>query len=217
MHRLDGREFRIGFAILVLFTGIAGDAWRNLFFWQGYGILVVAIAALSVVVLVHHRRTFRPASLPYPLLAFLLLAFLSVAWSYYPGFTLLGASVQFITTLAAVAISIALTWDELLLVLSCVFRLILGLSFLFEFAVATVIRHPIYPVWVVPTPHQSQLAYWSRDLLFQGGKIQGIVGSSSLLAMAALLGLIIFGIQLRANLPARSSVGSGPALQSSPS
>ena len=43
-----------------------------------------------------------------------------------------------------------------------------------------------------------KLLYWSRDLLFVAGKIQGIVGNSSLLAMIALLGLIVFGVQLRA-------------------
>jgi hypothetical protein len=196
MNTLDSRGFRLGFATFVLFTGIAGDFWRNSFSWYGYGVLVVGIAAISIVMLVHNRARFRIGSLPYPLLAFIVLAFLSIAWSFYPGFTALGAVVLLLTTASAVSMAITLTWPELLTVLGWVFRLVLGLSFLFEFIVAAFVRHPIYPVWVAPQAHPAKLLYWSRDLLFDLGKIQGIVGNSSLLAMAALLGLIVFAIQL---------------------
>jgi len=37
---------------------------------------------------------------------------------------------------------------------------------------------------------------WSRNLLFEGGRIQGVVGNSNLLGMLALLALIVFGLQL---------------------
>jgi len=193
---LDRRGFRLSFATFVLFTGIAGDFWRNSFSWYGYGVFVVVIAAISIVVLIRNRARFRVGSLPYPLLAFIVLAFLSIAWSFYPGFTVLGAVVLLLTTASAVSIAVTVTWPDLLIVLGWVFRLVLGLSFLFEFIVSAVIRHPIYPVWVTPESHPAKLLYWSRDLLFDLGKIQGIVGNSSLLAMAGLLGLIIFAIQL---------------------
>ncbi len=196
MTTLDSRGFRLGFATLVLFTGIAGDFWRNAFSWYGYGALVVIIAAISIVMLVHNRARFRIGSLPYPLLAFVTLAFLSIAWSFYPGFTALGAVVLLLTAASAVSVAITLTWPELLTVLGWVFRLVLGLSFVFEFIVSAFIRHPIYPVWVAPRAHPAKLLYWSRDLLFDLGKIQGIVGNSSLLSMAALFGLIVFSIQL---------------------
>jgi exopolysaccharide production protein ExoQ len=145
---------------------------------------------------VHYRARFRVGSLPYPLLAFIALAFLSIAWSFYPGFTVLGAVVLLLTTASAVSIAVTVNWPDLLVVLGWVFRLVLGLSFLFEFIVSAVIRRPIYPVWVTPESHPAKLLYWSRDLLFDLGKIQGIVGNSSLLAMAALLALIVFAIQL---------------------
>ena len=196
MDTLDSRGFRLGFATFVLFTGIAGDFWRNSLSWYGYGVFVVGIAAISFVVLHHNRARFRVGSLPYPLLAFIALAFLSIAWSFYPGFTALGAVVLLLTTASAVSIAVTVTWPELLIVLGWVFRLVLGLSFLFEFIVSAFIRHPIYPVWVTPESNPAKLLYWSRDLLFDLGKIQGIVGNSSLLAMAALLGLIVFTIQL---------------------
>ena len=196
MHTLDSRGFRLGFATFVLFTGIAGDFWRNWLGWYGYGVLVVIIASVSFVMLAHNRHRFRIGSLPYPLLAFLALAVLSIAWSFYPGFTALGAVVLLLTTASAVSIAITVTWPELLTVLGRVFRLVLGMSFLFEFVVSAFIRHPIYPVWITPQAHPAKLLYWSRDLLLNAGKIQGIVGNSSLLAMAALLGLIVFAIQL---------------------
>ena len=196
MNTLDSRGVRLGFATFVLFTGIAGDFWRNSLSWYGYGVFVVGIAAISFVVLHHNRARFRVGSLPYPLLAFIALAFLSIAWSFYPGFTALGAVVLLLTTASAVSIAVTVTWPELLFVLGWVFRLVLALSFLFEFIVSALIRHPIYPVWVTPESNPAKLLYWSRDLLFDLGKIQGIVGNSSLLAMAALLGLIVFAIQL---------------------
>lgn len=198
MGFLRSRGFRLWFAVFVLFTGIAGDFWRDLLTWYGWGVLIAAIVAGSVVVLVHTRHTMRLTKLPYPLLAFLALATLSIAWSEYPIESVGGVIAQFATTAAAVAVAVTLSWDELLIVLGRVFRLILGLSLLFEFIVSAFIRHPIYPVWVVPDnpAHPAALLYWSRDLLFSGGKIQGIVGNSSLLAMAAMLGLIVFAIQL---------------------
>ncbi len=188
----------MGFSTLVLFTGIAGDFWRDLLTWYGWGVIVAVIAAGTIVLLVHNRRAFSLAKLPYPLIAFLALATLSIAWSDYRLLSVGGAIAQCLTTAAAVTVAVTLNWAELLRVLGWVFRSILGLSFVFEFIVSAFIRHPIFPVWVVPDDpaNPPKLLYWSRDLLFHGDKIQGIVGNSSLLAMAALLGLIVFVAQL---------------------
>ena len=46
MNTLDRCGFRPGFATLMLFTGIAGDFWRDSFSWYGYGVFVVVIAAI---------------------------------------------------------------------------------------------------------------------------------------------------------------------------
>lgn len=197
MGKLERRGLRLGFATFVLFTGLAGDFWRDALSWYGYGVMVAIVVAGSAVLLVHNRSRFRWSGLPYPLLGFLLVAALSIAWSFYPLFTTLGVFVQLITAASAVSIAVTLSWTELLTALGWALRLILGLSFIFEFIVSAFIRHPIYPVWLTEHPaHPAQLLYWSRDLLFAGGKIQGIVGNSSLLAMAALLAAIVFGVQL---------------------
>lgn len=198
MKTLDSRGFRLGFAAFVLFTGLAGDFWRNSLSWYGYGAIVAVIVTISILLLVRNRTVIKFSSLPYPLLGFLVYATLSIAWSFYPLFTTLGAAVQWATTAAAVSIAITLSWGQLLTALGWAVRAILGLSFIFEFIVAVFVRHPIYPVWVTPDDpkHPAALLYWSRDLLFSTGKIQGIVGNSSLLAMIALIAVIVVGLQL---------------------
>ena len=193
---IERRGFRIGFATLALFTTLAGDAWRYSITWYGWGVIVLGLAIGTGVLLVHNRARLR--QLPYPMLAFLILATASIACSFYPGLTALGALSQWLTTAGAVAIAVILSWEELLTALGLALRLVLGLSIVFELVVSVFIRHRILPLWVDygDTEHLPKLLFWSRNLLFVTGKIQGIVGNSSTLAIIALFGLIVFGIQL---------------------
>ena len=186
------------FAVLLLFTLFAGDFWRNLISWPGYFVLAALLAAGSIVFLVRQRPAFRWRKTPKTLVLFLALAVVSLAWSAYPGATALGLVAQFATTAAAVFLALCLTWRALLTALANAFRWILGLSLLFELVVAVFVRHPVLPLTSIqPVPsHIPAAFYWSRDLLFRGGQIQGIVGNSNLLAMIALLSLVVFGIQL---------------------
>lgn len=187
------------FAVLLLFTLFAGDFWRNLISWPGYFVLAGLLAAGSVVFLVRMRPAFRWRKTPKTLVLFLGLATVSLAWSAYPGATALGLLTQFATTAGAVFLALCLTWKAVLTALANAFRWILGLSLLFELIVAVFVRHPVLPLTPIQqeTPGRVPSAfYWSRDLLFHGGQIQGIVGNSNLLAMIALLALVVFGIQL---------------------
>src|SRR5690606_15337091 len=121
--------------------------------------------------------------LPLPLVAFLVLATASIAWSFYPGASALGVLAQWATTAVAAALSLLLDWRELLRQMGRVLRLILGLSLLFEFVVAVFVRHPVLPCWVDYGEGKLPFVlYWSRGLLFESGKIQGVVGNSALLA-----------------------------------
>ncbi|GAB3030009.1 O-antigen ligase [Parafrigoribacterium mesophilum] len=202
---IERRGFRIGFAVLVFFTMLAGDAWRYSISWYGWGVIILILAIGTVQLLLQNRRRLRP--FPVTLLAFLVLATLSIAWSFYPGLTAAGALSQWLTTAGATALAITLSWAELLRALGIALRIILGLSLLFELTVSLVIRHAVLPFWVDygDTTHLPKLVYWSRDVLFVDGKIQGIVGNSSLLAMIALLGLIVFGVQLASRSVGRVS------------
>src|SRR5690554_371002 len=198
---LDRPAFRTGFVILAVFTLLAGDAWRYSVSWYGFGVIVVALTVVSVALLVRQKPSIR--SLPIPLLAFVALATLSLLWSFYPGSSALGLLATFMTMTSAVAVAVTFSWDEILRALGVALRLILGLSIVFELVVSLVVRQPILPFWVeYPEGKLPLLLLWSRNWLFEGGPIQGIVGNSSLLAFAALLAIIVFGLQL-----AKRSVG----------
>ena len=199
-----------GFPALALLVLLAGDAWRYTIGWWGYSVLALLLAGASVVLLVRSRGRWRIGTLPYPLLAFLALATVSLVWSFYPGATALGLAATWATTIVALGLAIAYTWDQLLRALGIAIRVILGLSLLFELFVSLVIRAPILPLVASPGIDYSNLPdpvppmlFWSRDELFtvfDGGRIQGITGNSVLLGFVALLGLIVVSLQLAAGL-----------------
>jgi exopolysaccharide production protein ExoQ len=107
------------------------------------------------------------------------------------------------------AMASLLEWPTLLRALSTAVRTILGLSLLFELFVSVVLRQKLLP----PVPNIGvdydsldripAAFYWSRDLLFEGGRIQGVQGNANLLAMAALIGLIAFAVRWAARSGSR--------------
>lgn len=205
MRLIERPHARTVFLVLTLFTLLAGDSWRYSIGWLGFGILAGLIVAASVALLVVQRNRWRFGALPYPLLAFLAVAALSIAWSFYPGASALGVTVTIATVVGALAVAVTYRWDEILRGLGIALRAILGLSLVFELVVAAVIRHPVLPP--VPEPgidyatldRVPLMLYWSRNELFSvfdGGKIQGIVGNSALLSFVAVVGIIVFAIQL---------------------
>lgn len=196
---IESRTFRTVFATLSFFTLLAGEAWRYSLSWFGFSAIALALTATSVWMLVHHRDRWQWKRLPYPLLVFLALATASIAWSFYPGATALGVVVTLMTVTGAAALAIAFDWGELLRALSLALRWILGLSILFEVVVSLFVRQPLLPFWVDYGEGKLPIMYyWSRNLLFEGDRIQGIVGNSSLLAFLALLAVIVFAVQLAA-------------------
>jgi len=200
MAVLESRGFLTGFATLVLFTGLAGDAWRNSISWYGFGVVVAIIVATAILILVRHRAVVTLANVPWPLVAFLALATLSIAWSFYPGASALGVLSQFVTTIPALAVGLLLSGRELLRALGRALRIILWLSILFELVVAFIVRAPVLPVWATAADRLDPplMLFWSRNLLLEGDKIQGIVGNSALLAMVGLIALIVFSVEVAA-------------------
>ena len=200
MSFLDRPGFRAAYLPFVFFTLWAGDAWRYTISWWGFGVLVIGMTIIAVLMIVHAKRRGAWAwnMLPFFLVLFLALATISIAWSYYRGATALGLLITWMATIIGFSVAVSFSWPQILRALGIAFRVLLGLSLVFEFVVAAFIRHPILPFWVDygRTTDLPKLLYWSRDLLFEGGKIQGIVGNSSLLAMAALVALIVFALQL---------------------
>jgi exopolysaccharide production protein ExoQ len=177
------------------FSLMAGDLWRYLFTWWGWGAIVLALLIATVVELVRSRADLR--QVPVLLVVTLALMTLSIAWSAYPAASALGVLAVLATTVFGVFAATCLDWREIVATLGNAARWALGLSLIFELAVATIIRRPILPLWVdySDLDRIPKAFYWSRDLLFEGGRIQGIVGNANLLAMIALIGLIVTAVQ----------------------
>ena len=104
---------------------------------------------------------------------------LSIAWSYYPGATAIGIAATLATTTLALFLAKCLDWSDVLGTLRTAISLVLGLSLVFELFVSVVVRERLLPFWV-DWSHLEKIPaafYWSRNLLFEGGRIQGIVGA----------------------------------------
>ena len=190
------------YAIVVFAFLIGANGVRNLIGLPAYFVTAGVLTVAGVVMFLRLKpERFRWYRLPAPLYWFLALAVASIAWSAYRFESLLGVLCQLATTVVAVGLAHTLSWQEFLRTLGTALRYVIGLSLLFEVWVAVFVQHPVLPWWLSqPDGEELQLLYWSRDLLFSGGPIQGIVGSSVILGFTALLALIIWGVQLRAGL-----------------
>ncbi len=195
------------YAICVFALTLGSTGVRNIVGWWGFLGLAAALVVVGIVIFVREKpEGFRWYRLPTPMYWFLGLAVLSIAWSQYRFESVLGVLAQLATTLLAVVLAFVLTWHEVLRTLGTALRWIIGASFAFELWVALVVQHPVFQNFIeLPEAGEkvSKLLYWSRDLLFVGGPIQGVVASSTLFGFIGLLALIVFGIQLRAGLVGR--------------
>jgi exopolysaccharide production protein ExoQ len=189
------------YTTFAFFTVLAGQFWRNLLGWWGFGAVVLVVVVGAIALLIAERPTWRWRRTPKSTIAFLLIAVLSIAWSAYPAASALGVAITFVTTFVAVALVLCLSWTRLVRHFAGAIKWVLGLSLAFELWVAIFVQGPLVPLFpdFDPGAEEVPLAfYWSRGLLFQAGPIEGIVASRNLLGMIALLGLIVFGALLAA-------------------
>lgn len=202
---LENPRFRLGFSVLVLFTLLAGDAWRLALGWWFFGVLTIALTLLAAWLLWLQRARWGIGGMPLPLLAFLALAMASLFWSHYPGATALGLFTTWIIVVNGVALAVTFTWAELLRSLGLVLRFVLGASLLFELFVSVVVRDRLLPFFGQPGVDYEAydripgMLMWSRNELFEvfgNGRIQGILGNANSLGFLALLAVIVFGVQL---------------------
>jgi O-antigen ligase len=200
--------YRLFLATFGFFTLAAGDVWRYLLSWWGWGAIILVFVTLAVIELVRSRVDMR--RMPILLFATLALMVLSIAWSAYPGASALGVVATLCTTVYAVFLATCFTWAELMDALARAMRIVLALSLLFELVVAVFVRGPVLPFFVDYSELDKipQAYYWSRDLLFAGGRIQGIVGNANILAMAALLSLIAEVARVVAGRGSRAGSGA---------
>lgn len=189
------------YATFALFTALAGQFWRNLLGWWGFGAIALVTVVGVVALVIGVRPTWRWRRAPKSTVAFLLIAAASIAWSAYPAESALAVVITLATTSAAVALVLVLGWSRFVRCLGGAVKWILGLSLVFELVIAIFVRAPVLPFFPDFEPDGEKLPmafYWSRGLLFQGGPIEGILGNRNLLGMVALLGLIVFGTLLAA-------------------
>lgn len=205
MRALVSPSVRSTYLVVAFVTILAGDVWRYSTGWVGFGIVVALLAAYAVMLLVHHRDRWSPTALPIGLSVFLALVTLSLLWSQYRDATALGILATWLPVVAGVAIAVSYDWPAIVRGLGTALRLLIGSSLVFEAVVAFVVRAPVLPL--VPQPGIDYdtydriplMLFWSRAELLEvadDGRIQGVVGNSSLLAFLALLGLIVFAVEL---------------------
>ena len=90
----------------------------------------------SVALLIAERPTWIWRRVPKSTIAFLLIAALSIAWSFYPGASLLGVVITLITTFVGVVLALCLNWDRFIRTLAGAIKWVLVLSLVLELWVA---------------------------------------------------------------------------------
>lgn len=184
----------------------ASDSVRYSIGWLAWGVLVVMLSIFAAVFFLKSSpgQTLRRV----PWLLWLLFGWMliSLTWSYYPIASAIGLLTVVLGTLFAFFLISAFSWRDLLRVIANTMRFILVISILFELWAALIVQGPIYPIFRdFQTPGVSHGAYrWTQGQLFEGKRIQGIVGNANLLAYIAMIGLVLFCVQLAIKQASRS-------------
>ncbi|QNA92297.1 MULTISPECIES: O-antigen ligase [unclassified Microbacterium] len=201
-----------GYVILVLIATFAHSAVYNLLGIEGAAVVLVvftlATIGIGVPMLTRNRpQAFRWRRLPWTAVGYVAFALLSVAWSQWRGPTLITWVLLAAVTVNGLFIAHVLTWHEIVRALSSAFKWILGLSLAIELWVSLVLHGPLLPNFVtLPDGEIDPQWYWVRDNLFDGGRIQGIVGNANLLAIISLFAIITFGVLFAARARWRTTL-----------
>ncbi|RLK47745.1 O-antigen ligase family protein [Microbacterium telephonicum] len=194
-----------GWCIFVLAAGLAGTAWLLAFGTAVSAGVAVGTALVSVVLWIVLRPAVQWRRLPWFAVGYVLLAIASLLWSAWPAATGLTLVLLVSTSVQAMFVGAVLTWRELVRALASALKWVLGLSILFELWVSLVWGGPILPRFVRPEGKVADpIVLWSRDNLFDGGRIQGIFGNANSLAYVSLLAVTVFAILVAARAPRRT-------------
>jgi O-antigen ligase len=177
---------------------VSGQGFRYLMGVAGY-------AALAVLTVVALFLAFRPTwtKLKPPLLigCFVGLAALTILWSGTRAITALAVGTLVLTTAIALMTARGTTSGHYMVLLYRGLQASLAVGIAFELVVAVFVRHPIPPLVSdfakVASEHASDTdRWWSENLLFEGGPIQGFVGNRNPFGAIALLAGIMAVIML---------------------
>jgi exopolysaccharide production protein ExoQ len=178
-----------------LFLVLAGDAVRYSLGWGGWSVVVVLLTLASIYALAVSKPVELIRIMPTALVLLIGWMMLSLTWSSYLGASFMMMGLQISATLFALFLASQFSWRQLLNILSNLIRFILGTSLVFELlASITGPVVPLFPNFEGDTvPYAAY--YWSQGNLFDGGRIQGIVGNANLLAFTAVLGALLFLVE----------------------
>jgi O-antigen ligase len=184
-------------AYLGVFGLACGDTLRYTIGWTGMGIWsgILFIATLWMLVKSNPMETIK--RIPWTMIALYAALLLSAVLSNYWLFSTGAVVVSAITATFGLWLAHAFDWRHLLRIFANVARFVLASSLLFEFYAAAILHGRILPFFknfegdVVP----AKAYYWTQGNLFNGDRIQGIVGNANLLAYVAMIGLIVFAIE----------------------
>jgi O-antigen ligase len=191
-----------GWCTFVLFTALAGVAWVHAFGEMVAGIVAVGGMLVSIVLWFIVRPPVQWRRLPWFAVAYIAWATASVLWSAWPAASALTLLLLYVTTVQAFFVGAVLTWRELVRTIASALKWVMALSIIFELWVSLVIQAPVLPGFVVEKA-SDPILYWSRDNLFDGGRLQGIMGNANLLGPVALVAIIVFAIRYAARAPRR--------------
>ncbi|WP_433586476.1 O-antigen ligase family protein [Microbacterium hydrocarbonoxydans] len=201
-----------GYIILVLIVTFAHAAVYNLVGQLGAGVVLGAflLATLGIGIPMlarQHPQPFAWRRLPWSAVGYTVLALVSVAWSQWREATVVTWLLLAAITVNALFIAHALTWREIVRALASAFKWILGLSLALELWVSLVLQHALLPNFVdLPAGKIDPQWYWVRDNLFDGGRLQGIVGNANLLGIISLFAIITFGVLYAARVRWRTTL-----------
>ena len=203
-----GHHLLRGWCIFVLFMALSGTAWINAIGEMPTAVLTIGGGVLSVGLWLAIRPPVQWRRLPWYTIAYVVWAALSIIWSQWREATALTLLLLVITTVQGLFIGSVLTWREIVRVIASALKWVMALSLVFEAWVSVVIGGPILPRFIIPAePAADPIVYWSRDNLFDGGRLQGIMGNANLLGPVALLAIIVFAIRFASGAPRRVLLG----------
>lgn len=194
-----------GWCVVVLLLAIGGAAWVNALGEVATGVVVVGSGMLSAVLWALIRPPVQVRRLPWLALAYVVWAATSLLWSAWPATSALTLLLLAITTFQGMFVAAVLSWRDVVRTLASALKWALGLSILFELGVSVFVQAPLLPGWQLKQPgaEYDPIVFWSRDNLFDGGRIQGVFGNANLLAAVAVLAIVVFAVRWAAGAPRR--------------
>jgi len=184
--------------IWVMVFLVSGQGFRYLLGLPIYAV----VAVLTVVALtIAFPPTWRIVKPPLLIGSFVALAAASFVWSATRAVTALAVVVLIVTTYIAFITVRGHSSGRFMVLLYRGFQASLAIGLVFELFVSVVIRHPIEPLGndiaqIAEDHGTADKIWWSQNLLFQGGPIQGFVGNRNPFGAIALLAAIMAFVML---------------------